>query len=259
MIEFYKYHGAGNDFIMIDNRKDLLIEDKVKFAQQWCSRRFGIGSDGIIFIENSSNPEINYIMDFYNPDGSQSFCGNGSRCAMAFAIKLGIVNTSATFEAIDGVHESKLEDDVYHIHMKDVVEIQHINGDFFIHTGSPHYISYCHENDNRNILDFGKEIRYSEPYKTEGTNVNLLSELGSNHIAIRTYERGVENETLACGTGVTAAALSYAEKHELVDGIVHVDAKGGKLKVKFRRNNKSFNDIWLIGRAEFVYKGTIDV
>ena len=257
MIDFYKYHGTGNDFIMIDNRQGVFSGDKVKFAQQWCSRRFGIGSDGVIFIENGDG--VDFVMDFYNPDGSQSFCGNGSRCSVAFAKELGIVDIHATFKAIDGVHEAIVEGDSYCIHMGDVSGVEKIDNDQFIHTGSPHYISYCENGDNREIVEFGKTIRYNDRFKAEGTNVNLVKEINNNHIEVRTYERGVENETLACGTGVTAAALSYGFKHELDEAEVNVDVKGGKLQVKFQRKDDSFKDIWLIGPATFVFKGTIEL
>ena len=257
MIDFYKYHGTGNDFIMIDNRQEQFTGDKVKFAQKWCHRRFGIGSDGIIFIENG--PDVDFVMDFYNPDGSQSFCGNGSRCSMAFAQLLGITDTTAKFKAIDGVHEAKIENGLFCIHMGDVNGLELIQEDQFIHTGSPHYISYCHNGDKRDIVEFGRKIRYNDRFKDQGTNVNLVTELASDHIDVRTYERGVENETYACGTGVTAAALGFAFNKNLNSGEIKVDVKGGKLKVKFLRNDKSFKDIWLIGPAEFVFKGSIPV
>ena len=149
-------------------------------------------------------------MDFYNPDGSQSFCGNGSRCAFAFARHLKIVHDKAKFKAIDGIHECEISGELYAIHMGDVNGVEQIGEDQFINTGSPHYISYLNENDDRNIVEFGRSVRYSEKYKNEGTNVNLVKQLGMDHINVQTYERGVENETLACGTGVTAAALGFS-------------------------------------------------
>ncbi|MBD3637271.1 MAG: diaminopimelate epimerase [Crocinitomicaceae bacterium] len=255
MIEFYKYHGTGNDFIMIDNRQGQFAGNKVDFAKKWCQRRFGIGSDGVIFIEN--DPEVDFLMDFYNPDGSQSFCGNGSRCSVAFARYLGIVDDKAKFKAIDGIHEAHLDNGLYCIHMGDVSGVERINKDYFLQTGSPHYISYCDAEDNRDIVEFGRSIRYNDRFKEEGTNVNLVEVTGKNKIDVRTYERGVENETFACGTGVTAAALSYGHREEMNDGVVDVVVKGGKLKVKFQRKNDSFYEIWLIGPAEFVFKGVL--
>lgn len=256
MIDFYKFHGTSNDFIMIDNRKGDFRLDKKEIAVKWCDRRTGIGSDGIIFIETL--PEVDYKMDFYNPDGSQSFCGNGSRCAFAFAKLLKIVDKNAKFLAIDGVHEANFENDLFHIHMNDVAGVETIGKDYFIHTGSPHYISYCESNDRRDILSFGKEIRFSERFKAVGTNVNLIEEKGAEVIDLRTYERGVEAETFACGTGATAAALSLAYKNGLDKGMIQVNVKGGELKVSFERQDDNFKNVWLIGPAEFVFKGVIN-
>lgn len=257
MIEFYKFHGTGNDFIIIDNRQVVFQGDKVEFAKEWCNRRFGIGSDGVIFLENDEVAD--YLMDFYNPDGTQSFCGNGSRCAFAFARVLKIVDQSGSFRAIDGIHAAEFLEGLYQIDMNDVELVEEVGADYFIHTGSPHYISYCSDDDQRDIVEYGREIRFSERYKKEGTNVNLIKEIGAQKIELRTYERGVENETFACGTGATAAALSYAYKHQLNNGRIEVAVKGGSLKVDFNRNIDKFNAVKLIGPAEFVFKGTIDL
>ena len=256
-INFYKYHGAGNDFIMIDNRSSVFLGDKKEFAIKYCSRRFGIGSDGVIFLEKDS--EYDFMMDFYNPDGSQSLCGNGSRCAGAFAYFLNIIGDQSTFRAIDGVHEGVLVDNGIKIKMGDVSKVEHIGDDHFIDTGSPHYISYDSSSKQRDIVEYGREMRYSDKYKAKGTNVNLINELSQNHIQIRTYERGVENETFACGTGATACGLSYALLNELDKGIIDVDVKGGKLRIHFERNGEDFKNIWLEGPAEFIFKGSIDV
>lgn len=259
MINFYKYQGAGNDFILIDNRDEAFVGDKITFARHWCDRRFGIGSDGLIFIENSETAQ--FEMDFYNPDGSQSFCGNGSRCAVAFANYLGAVENEITFKAIDGLHEASLLDDQVKIGMNQFGGIEKIGEDDFIDTGSPHYISYCGVSDKRDIIDYGKSIRYSERFTEEGTNVNLIEEIADHHIAIRTYERGVENETFACGTGATAAGLSYAARqNNVISGIVKVDVKGGELKIHYNKTNQVnvFTNIWLEGPAKFVFKGVID-
>jgi len=256
MIDFSKYQGTGNDFILIDNRTRVVKLDKVKFAQTWCDRRFGIGSDGIIFIENSD--EADFYMDFYNPDGSQSFCGNGSRCAVRFAQKLGIANNSTvSFNAFDGVHLAEINDSTIRIKMKDVADIRLLGEDYFMHTGSPHYISFD-ETDSKNIVEFGKKIRYSANFKPGGTNVNVVKTLSGNHIAVKTYERGVEDETFSCGTGVTACALSYAHKHGIAHGTITTTVKGGTLHVKFEKHEHGYHNIWLEGPAEFVYQGFID-
>jgi diaminopimelate epimerase len=255
MIEFYKYQGTGNDFILVDNRTNVLHTDKIKFVQTWCDRRFGIGSDGLIFIENSDDAD--FYLDFYNPDGSQSFCGNGSRCAVRFAQKLGILkNTAVTFKAIDGIHQAEVSDSNIRIKMKDVSEVKLIGSDYFINTGSPHYISFD-EYSEKDILEFGRQIRYSEAFKPGGTNVNLVRTISGNHIAVKTYERGVENETFSCGTGVTACALSYAHKNGISQGTIMTDVKGGRLHVTFEQHENSYRNIWLQGPAEFVYQGII--
>lgn len=258
MINYYKYQGAGNDFILIDNREGIFQGDKVAFVQKWCRRRFGIGSDGLIFIEKSEKADFN--MDFYNPDGSQSFCGNGSRCAVAFAKYLGILDQKTTFEAIDGLHEAELVADNVKIGMHQYGGIEQVGADHFIDTGSPHYISYCEENDTRDILIYGREIRYSDRYAEKGTNVNLIEKIGAHHIAVRTYERGVENETFACGTGATACGLSFASVNAIAKGIVAVDVKGGALKIHFEATEQQgvYKNIWLEGPAEFVFKGEIN-
>lgn len=257
MIEFYKYQGAGNDFIMIDNRKAVFTGDKVAFVRRWCERRFGIGSDGMIFIE--ADGEADFTMDFYNPDGSQSFCGNGSRCAMAFASFLGFIGNKAVFKAIDGMHEGELTSNGVRIKMGNVTEVKEIGKDHFIHTGSPHYISWCEADDKRDIVEFGKQIRYSEPYRAEGTNVNLIRPVGDSHIDVRTYERGVENETFACGTGATACGLSYAYLNGLKEGKVRVDVRGGELSIYLKQPTKGmFEEVWLEGPAAFVFKGEIN-
>lgn len=258
MINFFKYQGAGNDFILIDNRMNLFTADKVAFAQKWCDRRFGIGSDGLIFIENTEKAQ--FEMDFYNPDGSQSFCGNGSRCAVAFARQLGIVQNDILFVAIDGLHEAEFVGDHVKIGMNQYGGIEKIGEDHFIDTGSPHYISYCNAGDQRNIVQYGRLIRNSDRFKEEGTNVNLIDEVTDDHISIRTYERGVENETLACGTGATACGLSYASLRNNKSGIVSVDVKGGHLKIHYAKTEQKdvFTNVWLEGPAEFVFKGSMN-
>jgi diaminopimelate epimerase len=258
MIKFYKYQGAGNDFVLIDNTKKEFQGDKVELSLALCDRKFGVGSDGLIFIENDNN--FNFLMDFYNPDGSQSFCGNGSRCAVKFAFDIGVFDSkSISFKAIDGIHEAFIIDDLVKIQMNNIDIVEEIGEDYFINTGSPHYISYEESIDSMNMIEFGRQIRYSESYKTNGTNVNAVEILDLNHLAVRTYERGVEDETLACGTGVTACALSYGVLSNLLGSqSVKIKALGGDLTVDFERNAKnSFNNIWLTGPAEYVFKGEI--
>lgn len=260
MINFYKYQGAGNDFVLIDNTKNLFLDNKVELSKILCDRKYGIGSDGLIFIERDN--DSNFLMDFYNPDGSQSFCGNGSRCAVRFAYDIDFLKTKKViFKAIDGIHEAELFNDLVNIKMNDINNVELIGDDYYINTGSPHYISYKNSVEDLDMLTLGRSIRFSETYNEKGTNVNAVQVLGENDLAVRTYERGVEDETLACGTGVTACALSYGTLNNLV-GIqkVNIKAMGGNLSVTFNRNaNDCFNNIWLTGPAKFVFKGEIHV
>lgn len=259
IINFYKYQGAGNDFVIIDNRSKIISAKKEELAVQLCDRKFGIGSDGLIFIENAEKAD--FLVDFLNPDGSRSFCGNGSRCGVQFAADQGIFNGSKTsFMGIDGIHLAEVKTGAINVEMKNVDHVEQLDSDFFAETGSPHYVSYFESIETLDMINFGHEIRYSETYKEKGTNVNAVEIIGENHIRVRTYERGVENETLACGTGVTACALSYAVLNNLTKEHVDIDAEGGKLRVSFEKgNNSSFSNIWLEGPATLVFKGDVNV
>lgn len=258
MISFKKFHGAGNDFIMIDNRENLVAqEDKETFAVKWCERRFGIGSDGVIFIEN--HPTLDFEMDFLNPDGSRSFCGNGSRCAVAFAKQIGMCSNDVNFQAVDGHHKASIDDGLVNVKMGDVMDVVQQDEALILHTGSPHYIKFVNNLKTLDVVVEGRKIRYSDTYKLDGINVNFIEEVGDGHIAIRTYERGVENETLACGTGATAAALAYVISKQSALSEVKLTALGGELKVKFNQQSSNhFTDVWLIGPAEEIFKGIID-
>ena len=259
IIKFNKYQGAGNDFVIIDNRGGGVTNEKEALAVRLCDRKFGIGSDGLIFIENTT--EANFVVDFLNPDGSRSFCGNGSRCAVQFAADNEIFSGNKTsFLASDGIHFATLKEVSINVEMKNVDKVDKINQDYFTETGSPHYVSYFKSIDDLDMIEFGRKIRYSTEFKKKGTNVNAVEELRSNHIKVRTYERGVENETLACGTGVTACALSYAILNDIEKGTIDIDAVGGQLKVSFLKGkDDSFTNIWLEGPADFVFKGEVNV
>ena len=255
MINFHKYQGTGNDFVMIDNRELLFEKTDLALIGELCDRRFGVGADGVILIEKHS--EYDFEMVYFNPDGSQSLCGNGSRCAVMFAKGLGIIENETEFLAIDGAHIAFIENGEVHLLMNDVTEHELINSDFLINTGSPHYIKYVPDAHNLNVVESGREIRYSDRFKEEGVNVNFLEECGDNALVIRTYERGVENETLSCGTGCTAAALSFALKG--AQSPIYLNAVGGELRVSFNRENDIFKDIYLIGPAEKVFEGVIEL
>lgn len=256
LIEFYKYQGTGNDFIMIDNRNNVFDKTNLKQVQQLCDRKFGIGADGLILLENLEDLDFNMI--YFNADGSQSFCGNGSRCAMAFAKYLKIIEKQAIFLSTDGEHEAWInESGEVSLKMHDVDSIEKGDNYYFINTGSPHYIVQVEDVKTTNVKEAGAAIRYNERFKVEGTNVNFVK-YRKNELDIRTYERGVEDETLSCGTGVTAAALSLADNQNLEVGKIQINAVGGTLQVAFKRVGNEFKDIWLIGPATFVYKGKIE-
>jgi diaminopimelate epimerase len=258
-ISFSKYQGTGNDFIMIDDLNGHVSYLDGETIQRLCDRKFGIGADGLIRIGKSE--DYAFEMDYYNSDGSKSFCGNGARCSVAFAETLGIDVSNVEFLAIDGIHKAKKSGGIVSLDMNPVNAIIKVNADFVLDTGSPHYVRISAKDDMPDVVDFGRSVRYSDEFKEKGINVNLLEVISINKIAVQTYERGVEDETLSCGTGVTACGLVYG----LLKGVVgfnkvDVSTKGGELSVEFIRNeDDSFTDIKLIGPAEFVFKGTIDV
>jgi len=252
---FYKYQGTGNDFIMIDNRSgDMALS--VNQIEHLCNRKFGIGSDGIVLIESDATDD--FYMNFYNPDGSKSFCGNGSRCAVAFARELGLVGNHGIFGAIDASHAFVVNDGEISIQMKDVGAVSWEGNHCVLNTGSPHYI-LLHENpDAVDVLSEGAAIRYSERFGKEGINVNFVR-MGEAELWMRTYERGVEAETLSCGTGVTAAAISLASIQKEVSEVT-VHTRGGGLKVKLERTSEGlFEDVWLCGPAQLVFQGIIQL
>jgi diaminopimelate epimerase len=254
-IPFFKYHGTGNDFIMLDNRDGHLRLSADQIVRL-CRRNFGIGSDGLILIEQDAAED--FYMNFYNPDASQSFCGNGSRCAVAFARALGMVTNHGMFRAIDGVHAFVVNGDEIAIQMRDVAPVSWEENQCLVQTGSPHFIVEHPSPDELDIVREGRAIRYGERFRQEGVNVNFVRFEGEE-LWMRTYERGVEAETLSCGTGVTAAALSLASKNTSATR-VNVHTRGGDLTVKFERMaDGSFTDVWLCGPAEQVFKGTMDV
>jgi len=255
-IDFYKYHGHGNDFILFDNRAGRInfTTDQIR---KLCHRRFGIGSDGIILIEN--HEECDYEMVFYNPDGSQSFCGNGSRCALHLAKELSIINREARFLAIDGFHDGIIDENGSSIRMNDVQEIEIGDNYYYLNTGSPHYVKFIPSLENIDVIAEGIKIRYNDRFKEVGTNVNFV-ELGEGKVKSRVYERGVENETYSSGTGTTAVAISSFLQQNSLGEKIAVETKGGTINVTFKFvGNNRFTDIWLIGRTSSVYTGRIQL
>ena len=255
-ISFYKYQGTGNDFVMIDDRLDLFPEKDLSLVQKLCDRKFGIGSDGLILIRNKEG--FDFEMVYFNADGSQSMCGNGARCAMAFSKFLGIIENKATFYAIDGVHEAEIVGDMVELGMGQVLSLAQAGQDFFVNTGSPHHVRFVENVLEYPVFDEGAKIRYSESYMPKGTNVNFVTPLAHEEIQVRTYERGVENETLSCGTGVTACALVYGHQNKLNE--IKIKTLGGNLKVRFdKKSDGSFHNIQLIGPAERVFEGRFEI
>lgn len=254
-ISFHKYQGTGNDFVMIDNRERTFDRKDLSLVSRLCDRRFGIGADGVILIENSDKADFEMV--YFNPDGSQSLCGNGSRCAVMFAKFLGIIGHQTKFLAIDGEHEARIDGDLVYLKMHDVSSYEKIGEDYLIDTGSPHYIRYVSNTEAIDPVIEGRAVRYSDRFSKYGVNVNFLEKVNGETLKIRTYERGVENETLSCGTGCTAAALSMAIDTDISS--VNLEAMGGKLRVDFVKANGGFSNIYLIGPAEAVFQGQIQV
>lgn len=257
-IDFIKYQATGNDFILMDNRSGeyTLTPDQVRHL---CDRKFGIGADGLMLIEN--HPSMDFTLVYFNSDGSQSLCGNGSRAALHFAALLGMVNRKARFTAFDGEHVGELKaHDTIRIKLKDVPEITPVNTDVFINTGSPHLVRFVDSVETFPVYEEGKKIRYSELFAGRGgTNVNFVQLLPDNTIFVRTYERGVENETLSCGTGVTAAALATAAKKGY-NSPVKIKTLGGNLVVEFKQStHPRFTEIYLSGPAKKVFEGVVEL
>lgn len=258
-VHFYKYQATGNDFVVIDNLAGNLKLSNEEIVRI-CDRKFGVGADGLMLLEKHSS--ANFNLQYFNSDGSQSLCGNGSRAAVKMAAALGLVNGSATFEAFDGLHDAEIQRDAIKLRMNDVTAVKRIDDDnFFINTGSPHYVRFVKDVRNYPVFDEGKKIRYSAAYSPGGTNVNFVEALSANTLFVRTYERGVENETLSCGTGVTAAAL--AASFLGFTSPVKIKALGGDLMVEFEARQSSegpaFSNIYLIGPAKLVFEGDLEL
>ncbi len=257
-LHFYKYHGTGNDFILIDNRDLQMGNLKAKQIKYLCDRNFGIGADGLMLL--NKHKEFDFEMDYYNSDGSGgTMCGNGGRCIVAFAKKLGVIQDKTQFVASDGLHEAFInESGEVRLKMIDVEKIEQKQDHYFIDTGSPHHIVFDDKIAELNVFEQGKTIRYSQEYNKEGTNVNFV-QVKDEGIEIRTYERGVENETLACGTGAVASAISYYDKYKPDSQNIRVKVLGGELQVSFVESENKYSDVFLTGPAKFVFEGQIEI
>ena len=255
IIEFYKYQGTGNDFIIIDDRADKFNTEDDVLISALCERRMGIGADGLILLKN--HVDLDFEMIYFNSDGRKSsMCGNGGRCIVAFANLLGLISTEANFMAIDGVHKAKIYQDSISLKMKDVHCIDFIEEGFVLDTGSPHYIRIVDDLDSISVDNDGRSIRNLPSFKSEGVNVNFV--LCSDELSVRTYERGVEAETLSCGTGVVATAIAMHKAKYINKESVFVHTKGGVLSVDFNLVKGSYINVWLTGLAELVYSGEFE-
>ncbi len=258
-IEFYKYQGTGNDFVILDNRKgqyDALTEEQVKGL---CDRRFGIGADGLMLL--NTNNGFDFEMKYYNSNGLEgSMCGNGGRCLVKFAWDMGNRKSKYTFRASDGIHEAELDfEGIVSLKMNDVKEVKNYHGDFVLDTGSPHYVKLVADVEHYDVFKKGQEIRQSNAFNREGINVNFVEQQSDDEIFVRTYERGVEDETLSCGTGVTACAI-VCYHNEIGFNDVTVKTMGGKLSIQFdRMNDDTYTNIWLRGPAEKVFEGSLSL
>ncbi len=259
-LTFYKYEGAGNDFVLMDDRKMQFPAERTDLVKFICDRHFGIGADGLMLLRLQDGYHFNMV--YYNADGNVgSMCGNGGRCLAAFAHKLGIIDMKAVFTAVDGIHEAELLSDNYvRLKMTDVAEIETGKDFYYLDTGSPHYVKFIPSIHELDVYNEGRKIRYNERFAKTGTNVNFVQEL-PDRISVRTYERGVEDETLACGTGIVASAIcaGLRKDADARSFSTIVNAIGGQLKVSFLRTGNKITDVWLEGPATFVFKGTISL
>ena len=258
-LTFFKYQGTGNDFIIIDNRRNEVGQLTQKQIVRLCNRKFGIGADGLMLMNEKEG--IDFEMVYFNADGNEStMCGNGGRCMIFCAFHMGIHKYTYRFMAKDGEHEGEINiDNNIRLKMKNVDAILFQNHHAVLDTGSPHFVKFVHDLEDVDVVESGRIIRESQQYANEGINVNFVETINDDTISVRTYERGVEDETLSCGTGVTASALVAAHNNR---GFNRVEAitPGGKLSVEFDKiGDTSFENIWLCGPATFVFKGEIDV
>ena len=262
-ITFYKFEGTGNDFIMLDGRHTDYTVLTQAVIERLCNRHFGIGADGLIILAPTEGADFNMV--YYNADGrTSSMCGNGGRCITAFANYLGLIRDKAAFTAIDGPHDATINSAAANswdisLKMIDVNGFEQIGNDYYLNTGSPHYVKFVGNVDAVNTVAEGRAIRYNSRFAAQGTNVNFVAD-NNGVIDVRTYERGVEDETLSCGTGVTAAAIAaYLHGIENDNNTYTIQTTGGNLRVHFMHQNGYFTNVWLSGPVKFVYRGTVEV
>lgn len=255
-VPFYKYHGAGNDFVIID-RSEVPFELSVNQIKQICERRYGIGADGLMFYD--SHNQLDFKMTYFNSDGSESsFCGNGARCIVQFGIDHKGLSETISFDFKGTPLGAKRKDDLIEINMSNVSRVERLDNDnLFLDTGSPHQIVWVSEVDKIDVESEGRALRHS--FSPAGCNVNFVELLGEDKLAIRTYERGVEAETHACGTGITAAAIAAYFDQKIATTEIELNALGGTLRVRFEPSNSGFVNIYLTGPAIQVFTGEIEL
>jgi len=254
-MKFYKYEGTGNDFIVIDNRNQFFPKQDNDFVVRLCHRRFGIGADGLILLENDLDTDFRMI--YYNSDGNQSsMCGNGGRCIVSFAQKLGIIKEKTNFIATDGLHFATIKNNIVALQMQNISDIKVTKINVFLDTGSPHHIIFTEHIEDIDVKTEGTKIRYSDVYKKiGGTNVNFVEQLDENYFAVRTYERGVEDETLSCGTGAVAVAIAMHKTKRTNSNEIEIKTRGGNLIVSFENTGENYTNIFLEGTAYCVFEG----
>lgn len=255
---FWKYHGAGNDFVILDNRDGAYNGLSILQLRFLCHRHFGIGGDGVMMLQDHSGAD--FEMRYFNANGREgSMCGNGGRCIAAFAKRMGLIEDKTRFMAVDGIHEAKLLTDSWvELKMNDVSQIERGYDFAVLDTGSPHYVKYTDGLDDLDVVKEGRSVRYNDRFKKKGINVNFI-QYGADALHIRTYERGVEDETLACGTGITAAAIVAAGNQNTAYNIP-VKANGGQLEVRYdKKDDQHYENIWLCGPAVFSFEGKIRI
>lgn len=259
-LQFSKYQGAGNDFILVDNRTEAVDHHNPELLAQLCDRRFGIGGDGIMFLQNAKG--YDFEMVYYNADGRpSSMCGNGGRCIVAFAKQLNVIEQETNFLAVDGPHYAKISEkgDWVSLKMINVLQVTEDGDALVLNTGSPHYVKIQPDLEKLDVFGEGRAIRYNEKYAKEGININFVEDFG-DHYFVRTYERGVEDETFACGTGVTAAAMAMAKiKDQRGTITTPVKVLGGNLNIRFNFDGINFTEVYLEGPATFVFAGNKEI
>lgn len=252
-LSFYKYQGTGNDFVVIDDRVQQFDLNDQQLIALICNRRLGVGADGLILLREHT--DYDFEMIYFNANGApSSMCGNGGRCIVQFAALLGLITDEAHFMAVDGPHQAKRSEGLVALQMQDVRQVDHFQDHIFMDTGSPHHITWVEHLENLDVFTEGRRIR-NQIYGKDGANANFVEVLSPQKVKVRTYERGVEDETLSCGTGVTAVALAMHASGKSDSDSIEVDTPGGVLNVRFVHSHDGYKDVWLTGPAKLVFKG----